>query len=81
MRRLELGVGGDVGVGVQRKTRRVVAQHRGHRFYIHAVLERHRRESVSKLVEATNGYSLVEAKNDIWYDIASGYGFCRSLFY
>ena len=36
---------------------------------------------VSKLVEATNGYSLVEAKNDIWYDIASGYGFCRSLFY
>jgi hypothetical protein len=36
---------------------------------------------MSKLVEATNGYSLVEAKNDIWYDIASGYGFCRSLFY
>ena len=33
------------------------------------------------LVEATNGYSLVEAENDIWYDIASGYGFCRSLFY
>ena len=27
-------------------------------------------------MEATNGYSLVEAKNDIWYDIASGYGFC-----
>ena len=24
---------------------------------------------------------LVEAENDIWYDIASGYGFCRSLFY
>ena len=37
--------------------------------------------AMSKLVEATNGYSLVEAKNDIWYDIASGYGFCRSLFY
>lgn len=36
---------------------------------------------VTKLVEATNGYSLVEAENDIWYDIASGYGFCRSLFY
>lgn len=27
-------------------------------------------------MEATNGYSLVEAENDIWYDIASGYGLC-----
>lgn len=36
---------------------------------------------VTKLVEATNGYFLVEAENEIWYDIASGYGFCRSLFY
>lgn len=24
---------------------------------------------------------LVEAENEIWYDIASGYGFCRSPFY
>ena len=46
LRRFELGVGGDVGVGVQRETRRVVAQHRGHRFYVHAVLERHGREGV-----------------------------------
>ena len=36
---------------------------------------------VTKLVEATNGHFLVEAENEIWYDIASGYGFCRSLFY
>ena len=36
----ELGVGGDVGVGVQREARRVVSEHRGHRFYIHAVLKR-----------------------------------------
>ena len=36
---------------------------------------------MTKLVEATNGYFLVEAENEIWYDIASGYGFCRSLFY
>ena len=43
---LELGVGGDVGVGVQRETRGVVAQHRGHRFHVHAVLERHGREGV-----------------------------------
>lgn len=30
--------------------------------------------------EATNGYSLVEAENDIWYDIVRGYGLRRSLF-
>lgn len=35
---------------------------------------------VPKLVEATNGYSLVEAENDIWYDIVRGYGLRRSLF-
>ena len=35
---------------------------------------------VTKLVEATNGYSLVEAENDIWYDIVRGYGLRRSLF-
>lgn len=46
-----------------------------------SLVEEQGRAGVSKLVEATNGYSLVEAKNDIWYDIASGYGFCRSLFY
>jgi hypothetical protein len=46
-----------------------------------ALRQQHAGAGVSKLVEATNGYSLVEAKNDIWYDIASGYGFCRSLFY
>ncbi len=34
-----------------------------------------------KLVEATNGYSLVEAENDIWYDIVRGYGLRRSLFH
>ena len=28
--------------------------------------------AVTKLVEATNGYSLVEAENNIWYDIAKG---------
>lgn len=36
--------------------------------------------AVTKLVEATNGYSLVEAENDIWYDIVRGYGLRRSLF-
>ena len=45
MRRFELGVGGDVGVGVQREARRVVAQHRGHRFHVHAGLQRGRGEA------------------------------------
>ena len=41
-----------MGVGVQRETRRVVAQHRGHRFYVHAVLERHGREGVAEVMKA-----------------------------
>ena len=35
-----------MSVGVQREARRVVTQHRGHRFYIHTVLQRHRGEGV-----------------------------------
>ena len=35
---------------------------------------------MTKLVEATNEPSLVEAENDIWYDIVRGYGLRRSLF-
>ena len=30
-----------MGIGVQREARRVVPQHRGHRFHVHAVLECH----------------------------------------
>ena len=41
-----MGVGGDVGVGVQREPRRVVTEHRGDGFYIHAVLQRHGGEGV-----------------------------------
>ena len=37
--------------------------------------------SVTKLVEATNGHSLVEAENAICYDIVRGYGLRRSLFW
>ena len=47
LRRLELGVSGDMGVGVQRKACGVVTEHRGHGFYIHAVLQRHRCEGVA----------------------------------
>ena len=38
-------------------------------------------EGVPKLVEATNGHSLVEAENAICYDIVRGYGLRRSLFW
>ena len=47
MRRFELGVGGDVGVGVQCEARRVVAEHTADRFHVHAVLQGYRREGVS----------------------------------
>ena len=46
LRCLELGVGGNVGVSVQREARRVVAEHGGHRFHVHTVLQGHRREGV-----------------------------------
>ena len=46
MRRFELGVGGDVGVGVQREARRVVTQHTADGLDVHAVLQRHGREGV-----------------------------------
>ena len=52
-----MGVGGDVGVGVQREARRVVAQHRGHRFHVHAVLQGHGREGVPEVVKADAGQS------------------------
>lgn len=38
-RRLSLGRGGHVGVGVQGKPGIVVAQHSGHGFHIHSVLQ------------------------------------------
>ena len=44
-----------MGVGVQRETRGVVTQHRGHGLHVHAVLERHRREGVTEIVESDAG--------------------------
>ena len=52
MRRLELCVGGDVGVGVQCEARRVVAEHTADGFDVHAVLQGHRREGVAEIVKA-----------------------------
>ena len=53
----ELGVGGDVGVGVQRKACGVVTEHTADRFHVHAILERHRREGVTEIVESDAGQS------------------------
>ena len=52
LRRLELCVGGDVGIGVQREARGVMTEHRGHGFYIHAVLQRHGGEGVAQVMKA-----------------------------
>ena len=53
----ELGVRGDVGVGIQREPSRVVAQHRGHGLDVHAVLQGHRREGVAEIMKAYAGQS------------------------
>ena len=37
--------------------------------------------AVTKLVEATNGHSLMEAENAICYDIVRGYGLRCNLFW
>ena len=52
MRRFELGVGGDVGVGVQREARRVVTEHTADGLDVHAVLQGHGREGVAEVMEA-----------------------------
>ena len=55
MRRFELGVGGDVGVGVQREACRVVTQHTADGLDVHAVLQGHGREGVAEVVKADAG--------------------------
>lgn len=48
MRRFELRVRGNVGIGIQREARRVVVKHTADGLDVHAVLERHRGEGVYK---------------------------------
>ena len=52
MRRFELGVSGHMGVSVQRKACGVVTEHTADRFYVHAVLQGHRREGVAQVMKA-----------------------------
>ena len=47
-----MGVGGDVGVGVQREARRVVTQHTADGLDVHAVLQGHGREGVAEIMKA-----------------------------
>lgn len=78
--RTSLHIVGDMRVGVKSEACAVVAQHAGQGLHIHTAGDCHRGECVTKLVEATNGHSLVEAENAICYDIVRGYGLRRSLF-
>ena len=50
-----MGVGGDMGIGVQREARRVVAEHTADRFHVHAVLQGHRREGMAEIVDSDTG--------------------------
>ena len=70
-----------MGVGVQRKAGVGMPEDSRQGFRIHAARQRVSGEGVTKLVEATNGHSLVEAENAICYDIVRGYGLRRSLFW
>lgn len=76
-----LGLGIQVGVDVGRGGDIAVAQPFLNLLHGHALLEQQAGAGVTKLVEATNGHSLVEAENAICYDIVRGYGLRRSLFW
>ena len=52
IRCLFLHGGRDVGVGIEGKPGRVMAQHSGEGFYVHAVLQGQHRKCVAKVVEA-----------------------------
>ena len=69
-----------VGVYVCRCSEVWMSQPFLHDFHRNAYFKTICGECVTKLVEATNGHSLVEAENAICYDIVRGYGLRRSLF-
>lgn len=47
MRRFQLGIGGNVGVGVQCEACGVMAEHTADSFYIHAILECHELDRIA----------------------------------
>ena len=52
LRRLELCVGGNVGIGVQCEARGVMTEHTADGLDVHAVLQRHGGEGVTQVMEA-----------------------------
>lgn len=57
LRRLTLGSAGDMGVGIESETCGEVAQHPGHRFYVHPVLQSQGGEGVAQVVKPHLGQS------------------------
>ena len=55
VRRLPLGGGGHMSIGVQSEAGGVVAQHAADGFYIHAVLQRQCGEGVPEVMESNFG--------------------------
>ena len=76
-----LGLSGGVGVNVHRGTYIRMSQQLLHILGCGSVREKVGRICMTKLVEATNGHSLVEAENARCYDIVRGYGLRCSLFW
>ena len=70
-----------MGIDIRRGGDIAVAQPLLDLLHGHALLQQQTGAGVTKLVEATNGHSLVEAENAICYDIVRGYGLRRSLFW
>ena len=70
--RMDIAFQSDIGVGM--------AQDFAESLDVAAALQAGGGKGMTKLVEATNGHSLVEAENAICYDIVRGYGLRRSLF-
>ena len=69
-----------MSVDVRRGGDVAVAQPFLNLFHGHTLFQQQTGAGVTKLVEATNGHSLVEAENAICYDIVRDYGLRRSLF-
>lgn len=75
IRRLALGLGGDVCVGVQGEACRVVAQHAADRLNVHAVLQGQSGEGVAQVVEADVGQACpIQRPVEHTQDAVRGYG-------
>lgn len=76
-----LQAGHEIAIGIHGNFDGCVAKSLLNDLGLCAQLYEHGCMRMTKLVEATNGHSLVEAENAICYDIVRGYGLRRSLFW